>query len=221
MGCGTSTGADGRLLMKETKLSGMDEFFNDVQGFIDEIYEAQEPIDEALGTLLENTEFAEVDGANAHHAIVGTVFALAAQARGEGVEDLVVIKQEEPFLELDTSKASGPPADAANNLKDYIMAIVAAKDRIQPLVEKAKSFAEKAPDLPGKVQGEIKNAGGLGTMDKIRAVRNTTTNVRNTAKLPGLVDDFKSCVMDALSSIQGATKELNNKKGQLAKIGKD
>ena len=219
MGCGTSTGEDGKIAMKTTNLPGLDEFFNDVQGFIDEIYEAQDPIDEALEQLLENTEFQEVDGATAHQAAVGTVFCLASQANGVAVEDLVTITEESPFIEIDTSKASGPPADAANNLKAYIMAIVAAKDRIEPLVKKAQEFAEKSTELPGKVQGEIKAAGGLGAMQKIKAVRYTTTNVRNVAKLPSLVNGFKDSVTEALKSIMGATKELNAKKSRLQDIG--
>lgn len=219
MGCGGSTGVDGKIQMKTTKLAGIDEFFNDVQGFVDEVYEVQDPMEEALDKLLENTGFDTIEGATAHHCAVGIVFSIAASTNGQSVEDIVTITEESPFISIDTSNATASTESAVENFKEYINSIVAAKDRIEPLIEKSKEFAEKAPDLPGKVTGEISNAGGLGAMDKIRAVRYTAANVRNTAKLPGLVNDFKDTVTEALKSVQGATKELNAKKGKLADIG--
>lgn len=207
--------------MKKTKLAGMDEFFDDAQGFIDEIYEIQDPIDDALENLLWHTDFEKTVGATAHHAAVGTVFSIAAQGNGAGAEDLFDVKAESPFLEINKTNASGKTANAVDDIQEYVKAFVAAKDRIAPLAEKAKSFAEKAPDLPGKAKDDLGNAGDLGAMDKIRAVKNTATNSKELAKLPAMVNGLKDTVTEALASIQGAGKELNAKKAKLAEIGKD
>mmetsp|Transcript_10327 Transcript_10327/g.11778 ORF Transcript_10327/g.11778 Transcript_10327/m.11778 type:complete len:123 (-) Transcript_10327:62-430(-) len=74
--------------------------------------------------------------------------------------------------------------------------------------------------MPTKAKDDLGNAGDLGAMDKIRAVKNTATNAKQLAKLPGMVAAFKDSIMDAVKSLQGAGKELNAKKGQLTDIGK-
>lgn len=220
MGCGSSTGGDGKIQMQKTKLEGMDEFFDDVQGFIDEIYEIQDPIEDSKEALLESSDFEKIEGASVHHAAVGIVFALASQSNGSDVANLFKVTGSSPFLEINKSSASGGLLTSVDNLTKYIMALTAAKDRIEPLSEKAKGFAEKAPDLPDKVKGEINNAGDLGAMDKLRAVKNTSVNCKNMSKLPGLVKDFKDTIMGALADVQGAAKELEAKKSKLGDIGK-
>lgn len=220
MGCGSSTGGDGKIQMQKTQLPGMDEFFDDAQGFIDEIYTIQDPIDDALDKLIYNCDFEKTVGANAHHCAVGVAFSMAAQANGADIDNLFDIKPEAPFLTFNKGSATGKTADAVDDLTDYIKALVDAKDRVIPLGEKAKGFAEKAPDLPGKAKDDLGNAKGLGAMAKIKAVKNTASNSKNLAKLPGMVKGLTDCIKEALASVQGATKELNAKKGQLADIGK-
>ena len=219
MGCGSSTGADGKIAMKKTKLPAVDEFFDDVQGFIDEVYEIQDPICDAEEKLLYHTDFQDTAGANIKHAIVGLVFNIAAQGNADAIDKVVKITDKEPFISLDGSGISGDVSAGIDCVNDYIKAVIGAKDRIQPLADKGKSFAEKAPDLPGKAKDEVGNAGGLGTMDKLRAIKNTTSNVRAVAKLPTLVNDFKDTVMGAITNIQAAVKEINNKKGKMVDIG--
>ncbi len=221
MGCGSSTGSDGKINMKKTKLPGMDEVFDEVQGFWDEIYAIQDPIDDALDDLLYYSSFHTTVGATAHHCAVGVVFALAAASNGAGTEDLFDVKAESPFLTLNKGSAQGDTVKAIDAFTEYIKALTAAKDRIEPLAEKAKGFAEKAPDLPGKCKDDVGNAGDLGAMDKMRAVKNTATNSKHMAKLPSLVTGLKDTIQEAFESIQGAGKELNDKKGKLSDIGKN
>lgn len=221
MGCGSSTGSDGKIRMQKTQLEGMDEVFDQVQGLVDEIYEIQDPIDDALENLLYYSNFHKTVGATAHHCAVGIVFALAASTNGSGTEDLFDVTTESPFLTLNKKSATGDLVKAIDAFTDYVKALTAAKDRIEPLSEKAKEFAEKAPDLPGKVKDDVKNAEGLGMMAKAKAVKYTASNSKHMAKLPSTVNDFKNAIQEALESIQGAGKELNAKKGQLADIGKN
>lgn len=220
MGCGSSTGGDGKINMQKTKLAGMDEFFDDVQGFIDEIYEIMDPIEDAKDELLESCDLEKVEGATAHHAAVGIVFALASQSNGSDVANLFKVVPESPFIEIEKKSASGKLLISIDNLRKYIVACTKAKDRIEPLADKAKKFAEKAPDLPDKAKDELNNAGDLGAMDKMRAVKNTSLNCKNLAKLPGLINDLKDTVTGALADVQGSTKELNAKKDKLSDIGK-
>lgn len=221
MGCGSSTGSDGKIQMQKTKLAGMDEFFDDVQGFCDEVYEVIDPINDAADELMDTTDLDKVEGATVHHAMVGIVFALAAQSNGADVGNLFDVKPSPPFIEINKGSATGKTVKAIDDLMEYIKALTAAKDRIQPLAEKAKSFAEKAPDLPDKAKDELGNAGDLGAMDKIRAVKNTGANCKNMAKLPSLITDLKDTVTAALEDVQGGSKELNAKKGKLSDIGKE
>lgn len=220
MGCGSSTGGDRKIRMKKTKLTGMDEFFDDVQGFIDEVYKIKDPIDDAKDDLMDSTDLDKVVGANTHHATVGVVFSLASQANGADVTNIFQILPKEPFIKINKRSAAGKTAKSVDNITDYINAFVAAQSRIEPLAQKAKSFAEKAPDLPDKAKEEVNNSGDLGAMDKLRAVKNTATNCKNMAKLPELVTELKDTVADAIAEIQAACKELNAKKGDLANIGK-
>ena len=220
MGCGSSTGADGKIRMKRTKLPGMDDIFDDAQKLIDEIYEIQDPIDHALDNLLYHTGFYKTPCATAHHAMVGIVFAMASKSKGEGVDDMFKILPQSPFITFDKTKANGDTARAIDDLTDYIQALTAANDRIGPMTEKAKSFAEKAPDMPEKAKDDLDKTDGLGAMDKMKAVKNSASNAKNMAKLPQLVADFKDTVQEALESVQGGTKELNAKKGDLSDIGK-
>lgn len=220
MGCGSSTGSDGKIQMQKTKLAGMDEFFDDVQAFVDDVYEIKDPIDDARDELMDSTDLDKVVGANTHHATVGIVFSIASQSNGSDVGNIFEVLPKEPFIQINKGSASGKTAESVDNLTEYIKAVVAAQSKIQPLAEKAQSFAEKAPDLPGKAKDEVGNAGDLGAMDKLRAVKNTGTNCKNMAKLPGLVQELKDTVADAISEIQAACKELNAKKGDLGNIGK-
>ncbi|CAI2377454.1 unnamed protein product [Moneuplotes crassus] len=220
MGCGSSTGADGKICMKKTKLPAVDEFFDDVQGFCDEVYAIQDPIESAEDKLLYDTDFHHTDGANVKHAIVGIVFRVASLGNLDNLDKFVKITDKEPFISLDASSASSEASASIDAANDYINSVISAKDRIEPLADKAQKFAEKAPELPGKAKDELGKAAGLGTMDKIRAVRNTTGNVRAIAKLPTVITDFKDCVMEAITNIQSAVKELNSKKAKLNDIGK-
>lgn len=221
MGCGSSTGSDGKIRMQKTKLPGMDEVFDEVQGFVDEVYEIQDPIDDALENLLWYTNFHKTVGATAHHCCVGIVFSLAAASNGAGVDNLFEVKPASPFLELNKSSAQGDTVKAIDAFTDYIKALTAAKDRIEPLAEKAKGFAEKAPDLPGKCKEDISNSKDLGMMEKAKAAKNTATNSKHMAKLPSLVTGLKDTIQEAFESIQGAGKELTAKKDKLSDIGKD
>jgi hypothetical protein len=220
MGCGSSTGDGDKIQMQKTKLAGMDEFFDDVQAFVDDFYEIKDPIDDAKDALLESTDLEKVEGANTHHATVGTVFSIAAQGNGADVANIFEVLPKEPFIQINKGSAAGKTAESVDNLTEYIKAFVAAQSKIQPLAEKAQSFAEKAPDLPGKAKDEVGNAGDLGTMDKLRAVKNTGTNCKMMAKLPALITELKDTVADGIAEIQAACKELNAKKGDLGNIGK-
>ena len=221
MGCGGSTGSDDKLMMKKTNLEGIDEFFDDVQGFIEEINEVQDPIDDAEAALLEACYLDKTPDANVHHAIVGTVFSVAGQSNGSDLENMVTITVDDPFIDINKRGASADTVNAIEKINDYIKSLVEAKDKIEPFMQKATDFAEKAPELPDKVQGEISNAGGLGAMDKLRAVRFTAGNVRNTVKLPNLVNSFKDTILGALENVKEASKELNQKKGKIMNIRKN
>uniref|UniRef100_A0A7S3KSC3 Uncharacterized protein n=1 Tax=Euplotes crassus TaxID=5936 RepID=A0A7S3KSC3_EUPCR len=220
MGCGSSTGSDGKICMKKTKLPAVDEFFDDVQGLCDEVYSIQDPIEEAEQKLLWDADFKDTDGANVKHAVVGIVFNVAAKGNLDNIDRFVKITDKAPFIALDASSAASDVKNCIDAANNYINSVISAKDKIEPLCDKAKDFAEKAPELPGKAKDELGKAAGLGTMDKIRAVRNCTGNVRAIAKLPTVVTGLKDCVMESISNIQGAVKEINAKKAKLNDIGK-
>ena len=218
MGCGGS-GEKSKISMQKTGLPAMDELFDDVQGFVDEIYELMDPIDDARAKLLEETEFDKISCGNTHHATVGIIFAMAATMSGS-VDVAFKIKAEMPFIELDKSKGTGKVVSCIEAFQEYVKAISAAKDRIEPLAMKSKEFAEKAPDLPNKAKDEVKNAQGLGPFQAIAAVKNTASNCKHMASLPTLVNDLRKLVTDCITELQSIVKELNNKKTKLADIGK-
>lgn len=220
MGCGGSSGTSGPIKMKPTKLGELDEFFDDVQGLIDEIYELKDPVEKAREALLESTELAKVTCGNTHHAIVGIVFAIASQLRGGEIGNAFTITLEAPYIEINSESATGRLLESIDAFKEYIGSIIGAKDRIEPLVQKVTEFVKKAPELPSKAKEGVSSAGDLGMMDKINAVKNTATNCRNLTALPSLINEFKQTVQNTLVEIQGATKELNEVKSKLSEIGK-
>lgn len=230
MGCNGSSGSSGsssssgssrKIEMKETKLADMDEFFNQVQGLVDEIYEIKDPVEEARDALLESTEFDTVTCGNTHHATVGIIFAISSQSNGQDINNSYTVTPEAPFIEINKGSASGDLIQCVENLQAYIAALTSAKDRIIPLSTKVKEFAEKAPELPSKAKDSIKSAEDLGIMDKIIAVRNTATNSRNLALLPTFLSNFSVTIKNSLQEIIEATKELKESKGKLSDIGKE
>ena len=52
MGCGCSSGQGERFYMQKTKLHSLDEFFDDVQRLLDELYEIKEPMEDSRYELL-------------------------------------------------------------------------------------------------------------------------------------------------------------------------
>lgn len=220
MGCGGSTGSSDKIQLKKTKLADMDEFFDDVQGIIDEIYELKDPVEEARDALLESTGLDKVTGGNTHHAIVGIVFAIASQARGTDVDNLFTITVEEPYIEVNTDSASGNLLECIGKLGEYIKALVSCKSRIEPLSSKVKEFAQKAPELPSKAKESLGSAGGLGLMDQINAVKYTATNCKQLGSLPELVKQLGETIKASILEIKDATKELTESLGKFSTIGK-
>jgi len=220
MGCGGSSGSSGKIKMKKTKLADMDEFFDDVQGLVDEIYELKDPVEEARDALLESTGLDKVTCGNTHHATVGIVFAIASQSNGTDVAKAFKASAEAPYIEINKSSASGNLIQCIDDLQLYIKSLIAAKDRIEPLSKKVKEFAEKAPELPNKAKESVNSAGDLGAMDKINAVKNTATNSKQLGSLPALVNELRLTVQNSILEIQGATKELDESSGKLTTIGK-
>jgi hypothetical protein len=220
MGCGGSSGSSGQIKMKKTKLGDMDEFFDDAQGLIDEIYELKDPVEEARDALLESSELEKVTCGNTHHATVGIVFAIASQSNGSDCSNAFKASAEAPYIEINKGSSSGKLLQSIDDLQAYIKALIAAKDRIEPLSKKAKEFAEKAPELPNKAKESVNNAGDLGAMDKISAIKNTATNCKNLGSLPSLVNELRLTVQNSLLEIQGASKELEESKSKLSEIGK-
>lgn len=218
MGCGSYSSA-GKIKMEKTKLKGLDEFFDDAQGLIDEIYEIKEPIEDARRELLDATEFEKIVCSNTHHATVGLVFAMCA-TNPAGAADVVKMKESEPFIELNKKSASGKLVMTCEAFQEYIEAIVKAKDRIEPLAEKAQSFAEKAPDLPNKAKEDIEGSTDLGMFEKVAAIKNVSMNCKSLGSVPNLVNELKMIVLNGLKEVQAASKELNDHKAKLGDIGK-
>jgi hypothetical protein len=54
----------------------------------------------------------------------------------------------------------------------------------------------------------------------MRAVKNTASNSKNLAKLPGLVNDLKDLIANAFKEIQGAGAEMNENKDKSEEIKK-
>ena len=221
MGCGCSLGSSDRIEMqKKTKLPAMDDVFDGIQKFVDELYAIMDPFEESRNKLLEETGLDKVVWGNTHHATVGIIFALVATAKNVRVDDLFKTMFEPPFIEIDTSQATDKVAPSCKALVDYIKTIVDVKDRIEPLIQKSKEIAETAKDLPDKAKDEVKNAKDLGPLGMISAVKNTAINCKHMASLPSLLSDFKDLVFSSIEEIKGAVKELNDKKGKLLQIGK-
>ena len=214
MGCGCSLGSSDRIEMKKTKLPAMDDIFDGVQKIVDEVYAVMDPVEESRWKLLQETELSKVVWGNTHHATVGIIFALVATGKNIKVDSLFKTKFEPPFIELDTSQATGKMVPCCEALLKYIKSIVDAKDRIEPLVEKAKEIAETAKDLPDKAKDEAQNAKDLGPLEMISAVKNTAINWKHMANLPNLVTELKDLVTSSIEEVKGAVKELNDKKEQ-------
>ena len=167
MGCGGSTGEKEKIEMKKTKLADVDSFFDDTQAVIDSIYELQDPIEESKEEFLESTAFDKVSCATTHHAIVGTVFAVYATAKAaDDAANAVDITMSEPYIKFDTGKLDGSVAGDAKCLTTYIDSLIKANGQIQTLVDKVKTVAEKAPDLPGQAKTSLEGSTDLGAMDK-------------------------------------------------------
>ena len=52
MGCGGSKGKGGKVEMKTTEFPAIDEFFNDAQTIINQLYDLKDPIDKAREDLI-------------------------------------------------------------------------------------------------------------------------------------------------------------------------
>ena len=204
--------------MKTTKLSEVDAFFDDVQAVADAIYDIKDPIDDNKDALLYYTDLYKTECANSHHATVGLVFSMASKTAANELPNLFKTTTQQPFIEINKRGAAADDARAVEYLMDYIKALIAAKDKIQPLAEKAQALAEKAPDMPNKAKSDLENAGSLGAMDKINAVRYTASNCSATAKLPGLVKELQTTITDSLAEIQAAAKELGEKQAKMSEI---
>jgi multidrug efflux pump subunit AcrB len=220
MGCGTSKGSAGKIKMTKTKLGSIDEFFDDVQGVIDEAYSLRDPIEDARDKLVQETDFEKVVCSNTHHAIVGTVFALSTLGTESDLAKLFDITQDEPYVKIDTKHASGKLLKATDALTDYVKNIIKAKGKIEALVGKSQKMAEKAPEMPDKAKDSLSSASDLGAMDKIRAVKNTASNCKELGKLPTLVKEIQLTVTNAIMELQAAGKELNDNKAKLVSIRK-
>ena len=166
MGCGGS-GGDKKIRMQKTKLSDLDEVFDDAQGLIDEIYGLKDPIEDKRDALLDSTQFDKVKCGNTHHATVGIVFAMWASSKSaEDAKEAFVAKAEAPFLEINKKSASGNLVKCIDDFTEYVQALGAAQERVPALAEKAQQIAEKAPDLPDKAKSGVEGATDLGAMDK-------------------------------------------------------
>ena len=219
MGCGCSLGlSKGKIKMEKTKLSTLDDVFGQVQNFVDEVYEIMDPLQERRAKLLEETELSKVVCGNTHHAIIGTIFSLIVAVKNVRIDDLFKTSFEPPFIEIDASKATGNISKCVEILLRYIKTIVDAKDRIEPLIEKAKEFSETAQDLPDKAKEEINNI-GLGPIEAIMAVKNTAFNCKQMGNLPKYLNELKDLVKCCLEEIMSAIKEINDKKSKLLQIG--
>jgi hypothetical protein len=218
MGCGASASDSGTIKMKKTKLSDVDSFFGDVQAVADAIYDIKDPIDDNRDKLMFYTGFYKVECSNSHHATVGLVFSMASKTATSELANLFKTTTQQPFIEINKRGAAADDARAVEYLMDYIKALIAAKDKIQPLAEKAQTLAKEAPNMPGKAKSDLEKAGSLGAMDKMNAVRYTASNVSATAKLPGLVKELQTTITDSLAEIQGAAKELGEKQSKLGEI---
>ena len=167
MGCGGSKGKGGKVEMKTTELPAIDEFFNDAQTIINQLYDLKDPIDKAREDLIESTGFDKILCGNSQHATVGLVFAIyATSSTVDDALNAVDIKLEEPFLTFDESKVTGPIIQDTKHFLLYVEALTKAKDQIIPLIDKIKEVVKKTPDMPGKAKDEISNAQGLGLRQK-------------------------------------------------------
>ena len=168
MGCGLAVWGDGKIEMKRTKLEGMDQFFNDVQSIVDEIYELKGDVEDKRDALLRGTYINKVWCGNTHHAIVGIVFAIATKANNINIEDIVKVTTDEPFVEVKKDLADGPLSENVDDLAEYIEALMNIKDKIESLMEKSKEFSEKAGELPDKAKEDIKDSTDLGVIAKVK-----------------------------------------------------
>ena len=167
MGCGGSTGNGKKIQMQKTKLADVDSFFDDTQAVIDSIYDLQDPIEDAKDELLESTGFDKVCCANTHHAIVGTVFAIYGTSKAaDEAANAVDVTMSSPYISFDTSKLEGTVANDAKCLTMYITSLTKANTQIESLVDKVKTVAEKAPDLPSQAKTSLEKSKDLGAMDK-------------------------------------------------------
>ena len=167
MGCGGSKGQQEKISMQMTKLAEVDEFFNDTQGVIDNIYELKDPIDEAREDFMESTGFDEVCCGNTQHATLGTVYAIYATSKAvDDAVNAVDITMDSPFLTFSDDKVAGTLAQDTKNFTAYVNALINGSQKVLPLVDKVKTIAEKAPDLPQKSKDALSNSQGLGAMDK-------------------------------------------------------
>ena len=221
MGWGGSKGSVSRIEMKTTKLPAMDDIFGEVQKFVDEVYAIRDPLEEDRAKLLQETEITKIPWGSTHHAAVATIFSLLVTAKNPKIDELFKTSLEPPFIEIEASKATGKTLACVKALLKYIKTIVDVKDRIDPLIEKAKEFSETAKGLPDKAKDEVKNATGLGPMDAIMAAKNTTANCKHMANLPAFMNEFKDLVKCSLEEIKGAVKEINEKKAKMLQVVKD
>jgi hypothetical protein len=206
--------------MTKTKLDAADVFFDDVQKMIKEVYDLLDPIDDAKMALLECTGFDTVECATVQHAAVGIILAFCASLNGLDVMSMVKISMKDPFIEIDGSKAEGVVKEGIEQLKKYVTALCSCKEKIEAFVEKAKAFGEKAAEVPAKAKDEVaKNEKKLGMMDKMKAMKNCTTNCRQVTKVPALVMELKDTVMGAIEEIMCAAKELEAKKDKMIDCG--
>ena len=220
MGWGCSLGSESRIQMKTTKLPAMDDIFREVQKFVDEVYAIRDPLEEDRARLLKETEVAKIPWGNTHHATVGILFALLVTVKNPKIDELFKTSFEPPFIEIDISKSTGKTLACVKALLKYVKTIVDVKDRIDPMIEKAKEFCDTAEGLPDKAKDEANNAVGLGPMEMIMAVKNTAINCKHMANLPKFLNDFKDLVKCSLEEIKGAVKEINEKKAKLLQLTK-
>ena len=119
-----------------------------------------------------------------HHAIVGTIYAVLMIIKNVRIDDLINTSFEPPLIEIDVSNATSNISKCVKALLNHIKTFADIKDRIEPLIEKAKEFSETAQELLDKAKEEISNAGNLGFIEAIMAFKNAAVKCKHMINFP-------------------------------------
>ena len=221
MGCGSSAGKKKKKIALDatTGVASADEFFENAQLTINNLYDIKDPLKKFRWKLLKKAGFFETPGAEAKHCIVGLLYALSANIdSAEGLYKALEFKGEAPFISLDKKHVPKSLDKTWDAFVDYMEKMSECLQKLPELSENIQSTVDKASGLPDQVGGDLE---GLDFVAKGKATLKISQNIKSLSGVPKLAKDTTAKLKTTLQDIKDAVESVKSKGADLDKIGAD